>query len=110
MDLIPADLHATLRDAQLKKTTFLRKLADLPFVPHVGTTITVRGPDDPVPLIVEHLELVLDSEEVIVSTSIPSVERELPDGGTQPLEPAELFAQLLGAGFEAYDLMDDPPE
>jgi hypothetical protein len=89
------------------KTTVLSMQVGLPFMPPPGATFTVECGDEPLPLIVDHASYNISHGDLFVSTTLPSVERELADGRSQPLEASEMIAMLISAGFAIAEVWPD---
>jgi hypothetical protein len=88
-------------------TTVLGMETRLPFMPPQGTTLTVQCGEEPLPLIVEHVSYNLTHGGLFVSAGLPIVEREIADGRSQPLEPSEMIAMLISAGFAITEVWPD---
>jgi hypothetical protein len=88
-------------------TTMLSMETRLPFMPPQGATLTVQCGEEPLPLIVDHASYNISRRDLFVSTTLPSVEREIAGGRCQPLEASEMIAMLISAGFAITEVWPD---
>jgi hypothetical protein len=103
----PTEARIAVTIPHRAKATVLVLSTRLAFIPPAGTVLTVECGDEPLPLEVGHASYNLSTDRTWVSTTVPNVERELPGGRTQRLEPPEIISMLLSGGFVVEEIWTD---